>query len=96
MSGGGYGSTDLFTLGDAENSFNIISGDNDYIEIQNFEKGFDTIKLSGADDYRIDFSNGMNSIYKITNGSNELIAKVSHPTPLDINANYFTYVYQEF
>jgi hypothetical protein len=94
LTGGGYGSTDIFTLGNAEGSYYAVNGDNDYASVINFERGFDTIELSGADDYVITFANGINSLYRVAaNGDQDLIARIASATALDLNANYFTYVY---
>jgi hypothetical protein len=50
--------------------------------------------LSGADEYLVTNADGIASVFRIgANGAQDLIAKIDSPSDLDINANYFTYVY---
>lgn len=93
---GGAGSFNTFILGDISNSYYVGQGDGDYASIVNFNADYDTIQLSGmAENYNlINPVGGVGTafLYRISaGGSQDLIAKITTSSLLDLNGN-FAYV----
>ncbi|KAB8315025.1 calcium-binding protein [Tolypothrix campylonemoides VB511288] len=75
---GGPGS-DRFILGNASGSFYKFGGDNDFAQITDFSFG-DQIQLGTGDLYNVQQSNTGFDIFVVTNGTSDLIAKVTLTT----------------
>ncbi len=85
---------DTFVLGDAEGSFYLGQGSNDYAEVKNFNRFNDKIQLAGSiQDYSISYANGISSVFhKDPCGCLDLVAQVNSAcSPLDLNGSYFQY-----
>ncbi|BBD64423.1 protein with type I secretion target domain and SCP-like extracellular domain [Nostoc commune NIES-4072] len=78
----GDGVKDLFVLGDANNSYYISAGDNDFATILGFEKGIDQLGLSTSVSYKLQTASVITQldtlIFAQLPGGNELIAIVAN------------------
>jgi hypothetical protein len=89
---GGAGSFNTFVLGDLGGCYYLGAGDNDYVSIVNFNADYDTIQLFGtAENYYLvnpQSGVGIALLYHANNGSQDLIAKITTSTPLDLAVNF--------
>lgn len=72
----GGGGSDRFILGDASGSFYKSGGDNDFAQITDFSFG-NVIQLGSGDVYNIQRNDTGFNIFAVTDGINDLIAKVT-------------------
>jgi len=85
----GGGGSDLFILGDSQQSYYLGSGDSDYARIKDFDSTVDVLQLSGsADNYQIQRQNN-NLLLK---HGQDLVAVLENVTGLDFEDESVTFV----